>query len=128
MQLLEDRNGCRYALVKAGHEQSLVRDLTTGEATTRSNAGLQAVDSPVPDAGDIDPSTVRHPGAGELLAILAADGPLPVVTVMERTRLCESDVFAIRSELVEAGLLSERRVSGERRWELTAAARTMLDD
>lgn len=111
MRLVEDRDGRRFALVKRSGSSSLLLDLETGQRTYRENLQLTAVDGD----GPLDR------GADEEIAGLIdilEDGPVPIREVIDRTTVCESDLYAIRRELEVADVLTEVEVDGERCWVL----------
>ena len=119
MQLYEDDDGRRLAVVKRSASSSLVFDLETGDQYYRANETL----TPIDDQGNgdrRDTSTSPIDQRAELLSILEHD-PIPVRSIIARTTLCESELYAIRRELEVAGVLEEVTIDGERAWALTSA-------
>ncbi len=107
MRLVEDRQGRRFGLLKRSVDSSLVLDLETGRRSYRPNDNLRPV-----NGENVDPRT-------ELLATLSTDDAIPVRTVIERTTLCESELFAVSRELELAGVIREATCDGERAWMLS---------
>lgn len=112
MNLVEDADGRRYALLKRSHQASLVLDLASGERSYRPNETLELIDAePVPDV--LDETTISQSirsTANELLAVLAHGDAVPIRTVLEATTVCESELVALRGELEAAGLITTESV------------------
>ena len=125
-----DGAGERWLLLTAGAEESLVRDVATGDRREVPTADLTplpagplaAIADPVPEP---PPSPLdRAPsdqGLG-LLVELHAAGPRSVRGLLAGTSLCESDLHGLVADLRAGGLVRETTVAGRRGYGLTPAA------
>lgn len=109
MRLVEDADGNQYALLKRSGSSSLVLDPDTGQRAYRPNHELIPV-------GD---NIVEDPRAALIAVLVDADAAVPVRSILERTTLCESDLFAISRELEAGGVIEAVKVDGDRAWVLT---------
>lgn len=123
MHLCEDENGRRLAVVKRSATSSLVLDLETGDHFYRANETLTPIDNQGTGNADTGSNSMGPTDQrAELLSILEHD-PIPIRTILSRTTLCESDLYAIRRELEVAGVLEEVTINGERAWVLASAGK-----
>jgi len=136
MQTVRDANGDRYLRVKRSEESSRVRDPETGAERYVDNAELTVVDgeSPLTTAASGVPIAVRrllravHSDRSlGLLAVIADEGPLPVIELLDLADMCESDLHGTVAELRAAGLVREADVSGRRGYAATEGATEALD-
>ncbi len=127
MTPVEDETGRRYLLRKRSSDASLVLDPETGTERYVENDRLEPVDeSPFETAASPIPAPVRtlltsvhdEESLG-LLVHLADAGPLDVLTILERSTFCESDLHGRLGVLTATGLLAETTVDGRRGYELT---------
>ncbi len=131
MQTVRDADGDTYLLVKRSAESSRVRDPATGEERYVDNDELRVVDgeSPLATAASGVPEPLRRTIRAVhddrslgLLAVVADDGPLSVVELLDTADMCESDLHGAVTELRAAGLISEVDVAGRRGYEATSVA------
>lgn len=131
MQTVRDAAGETYLLVKRSAESSRVRDPATGEERYVDNDELRVVDgeSPLATAASGVPGPVRRTlGAVRddrslgLLAVVADDGPIAAIDLLDATDMCESDLHGTLTEFRAAGLIDEAEVAGRRGYEATAVA------
>ncbi|UIP00832.1 hypothetical protein Hbl1158_05605 [Halobaculum sp. CBA1158] len=135
MQSVRDADGTRYLLVKRSSESSLVRDPATGEERHLPNDRLQTEgESPLSAAATGVSNDVRRAvlacrdeRALGLLVEFVDRGPLSVRTLLDSYDLCESDLHGVLAEFRAAGLLAETTVAGERGYEPTDEAVTVVD-
>ncbi|MFC7136470.1 DUF7346 family protein [Halobaculum litoreum] len=135
MQTVRDGDGTRYLLVKRSAESSLVRDPATGEERHLPNGDLEpegesvlaAAAGGLPDGVRRAVLACRDERALGLLVEFADRGPLSVRTLLDSYGLCESDLLGLLSEFRAAGLLAETTVAGERGYEPTEAALTVVE-
>ncbi|WP_458187126.1 DUF7346 family protein [Haladaptatus sp. NG-WS-4] len=131
MRTVCDESGKRYLLVKQSGESSLVRDPRTGDETYLENDRLQSVEGESPleiAARKVPPAprrlltAVPNERALGLLVELSDRGPLSVRELLSTYDLCESDLHGLLAEFRAAGLVEERRVVGDRGYDLTDTA------
>lgn len=136
MRTVRDGDGRRYVLLKESGESSLVRDPASGERRHVPNEELERVEgeSPLETAAGAVPGSVRRvltavrdERALGLLIELDRRGPLAVRTLLSASDLCESDLHGMLAEFRAAGLITERRVAGERGYDATETAGDALD-
>jgi len=136
MQTVRDPNGDTYLLVKRSAESSRVRDPDTGEERYVDNADLTVIDgeSPLATAASGVPAPVRrllravHDDRSlGLLAVIADEGPLSVIELLDATGMCESDLHGTVTELRAAGLIREADVAGRRGYAATETAIEAVD-
>lgn len=128
MKTVRDEDGNIYHLLKRSADSSLVRDPRTGERRYVENDRLEdcAGATPLEQSADaVDPAVRTLLGSAHddedlgLLVELADRGPLGVVTILECSGWCESDLGGRLARLRLAGLLEETVVDGERGYRLT---------
>ena len=131
MQTVRDGDGETYLLVKRSAESSRVRDPSTGEERYVDNEELSVVDgeSPLATAASGVPEPVRRTlGAVRddrslgLLAVVADEGPIAAIDLLDAADMCESDLHGTITEFRAAGLVAETEVAGRRGYEATAVA------
>ena len=131
MQTVRDGEDKTYLLVKRSAESSRVRDPATGEERYVDNDELVVVDgeSPLATAASGVPEPVRrllravhNDRSLGLLAMIADEGPLAVIDLLDAADMCESDLHGTVTELRAAGLIDEADVAGRRGYEATPVA------
>ncbi|WP_435074981.1 DUF7346 family protein [Halorubrum sp. HHNYT27] len=136
MQTVRDADGKTYLLVKHSAESSRVRDPATGAERYVDNDDLSVVDgeSPLATAAGGLPESVRriiravHDDRSlGLLIVVADEGPLSAIELLDTTDLCESDLHGTVTELRAAGLIDEVDVAGRRGYAATDVATDALD-
>ncbi|WP_418283854.1 DUF7346 family protein [Halorubrum sp. DTA46] len=136
MQTVRDGEDKTYLLVKRSAESSRVRDPATGEERYVDNDELVVVDgeSPLTTAASGVPESVRqllravHDDRSlGLLAVIADEGPLAVIDLLDAADMCESDLHGTVTELRAAGLVDEAEVVDRRGYEATDTAVDALD-
>jgi hypothetical protein len=136
MQTVRDADGETYLLVKRSAESSRVRDPATGTERYVDNDELSVVDgeSPLATAAGGIPAPVRqimravHDDRSlGLLLVVADDGPLSVIELLDTADLCESDLHGTVTELRAAGLIDTVEVNGRRGYVATDAASEGLE-
>lgn len=136
MQTVRDADGETYLLVKHSAESSRVRDPATGTERYVDNDELSVVDgeSPLATAAGGIPSPVRqimravHDDRSlGLLVVVADEGPLSVIELLDTADLCESDLHGTVTELRAAGLVDEVDVNGRRGYAATDVASEGLE-
>lgn len=137
MRPVADEAGRRFLLLQADGEESLVRDLETGERHTvpTDTLSVPAADPLVAACGDEAAATPPAPldrassALGRCLLLeLHLGGPRPVRALLAETDLCESDLHGVVADLRAAGLVRDTTVGGERGYELADAATAALSD
>ncbi len=131
MQTVRDESGKRYLLMERTEESSHVRDPVTGEERKIRNANLERIDgSPLTTAaaGIEKPLRAVVSAAHDeqdlgLLVDLADRGPVPVREMIGTYDLCESALHAQLAEFRAAGLIDEKKIGGERGYQLTQEGR-----
>jgi len=128
MQTVRDADGETYLLVKRSAKSSRVRDPATGAERYVDNEELSVVagESPLATAASGVPEPVRRTMRAVhddrslgLLAVVADEGPLSVIELLDATDLCESDLHGTVTELRAAGLIDEVDVGGRRGYAAT---------
>lgn len=128
MRTVRDDEDRTYVLLKTSAESALVRDPATGEEQYRPMADLEPVEgeSPLvaaaralPEPSEPPLDTIHDARALGLLCHLDANGPQPVMALLEIDTLCESDLHGATAELRAAGLVEETTVDGVRGYRVT---------
>jgi hypothetical protein len=136
MQTVRDADGKTYLLVKRSAESSRVRDPATGTERYVDNDDLSVVDgeSPLATAAGGIPAPLRRivravhdERSLGLLVVVADEGPLSVLELLDATDLCESDLHGTVTELRAADLIDEVEVDGRRGYAATDAASEALE-
>jgi hypothetical protein len=136
MQTVRDADGRTYLLVKRSAESSRVRDPATGAERYVDNDDLSVVDgeSPLATAAGGIPAPLRRivravhdERSLGLLVVVADEGPLSVLELLDATDLCESDLHGTVTELRAADLIDEVEVDGRRGYAATDAASEALE-
>ncbi|MDX1745155.1 MAG: hypothetical protein R3324_04395 [Halobacteriales archaeon] len=137
MQVVADRDGHRYVLLKRSRESSLVRDPQTGHERylptdhldpVAGASVLTTVASALPPVHEGPLATVATERAMGLLVLLVDRGPISVRDLLGATDLCESDLHGIVGDLQAAGLLSATDVAGERGYRATDRATNAIGE
>ncbi|WP_136687962.1 DUF7346 family protein [Halorhabdus amylolytica] len=136
MRTVQDGDGKTYLLLKRSDSEWLIRDPETDQETYRPPADLEMLDeeSPLSVAAKAvsQPlrrvlTAVRTERSLGLLLELERDGPLSVRAMLDRFEYCESDLHGQLAEFRAAGLIEERRVTGERGYGTTETASDALE-
>jgi hypothetical protein len=136
MQTVRDADGETYLLVKRSAQSSRVRDPATGAERYVDNDELSVVDgeSPLATAAAGIPASVRQTVRAVhddrslgLLVVVADEGPLSVIELLDTADMCESDLHGAVAELRAAGLIDEVDVGGRRGYAATAPATEAIE-
>ena len=136
MQTVRDVDGKTYLLVKRSAESSRVRDPATGTERYVDNDDLSVVDgeSPLATAAGGIPAPLRRivravhdERSLGLLVVVADEGPLSVLELLDATDEGESDLHGTVTELRAADLIDEVEVDGRRGYAATDAASEALE-
>jgi hypothetical protein len=136
MQTVRDADGKTYLLVKRSAESSRVRDPATGTELYVDNGDISVVDgeSPLATAAGGIPASLRRivravhdERSLGLLVVVADEGPLSVLELLDATDLCESDLHGTVTDLRAGGLIDEVDVDGRRGYAATDAASEALE-
>lgn len=129
MHVVADGSGTRHVALAGDGDEMRLLDSASGESTRRAAGDLSRVEAdPLAVAAEGVPSAAREALGVEdwravgLVAVLVADGPRSVRSLVGGLPLCESDLNGTLAELRAAGLVAETDVGGERGYRATAAA------
>jgi hypothetical protein len=128
--------GRELQLLSKSSDASRVLDPETGERFHLPNAEidplagvsrLEASARVLPAATRTLLSSVHNERMVGLVVMLDSDGPLAARELLDRTELCESDLYGMVGELRAGGLLEEVAVGGERGYATTEVATRGLE-
>jgi hypothetical protein len=129
-------DGRELQLLSKSSDASRVRDPETGETFHLANEEIDPLAGvpPLEASARVLPAATRTLLSGVhnermlgLVVLLDSDGPLAARALLDRTELCESDLYGIVGELQAGGLLEEVTVAGERGYATTEVASRGLD-
>lgn len=137
MRRVRDQQGTSYRLLKESAESSHVRNLATGEERSLPNDELE----PIEDEPTLTVTSRAIPGAIRRLLTAVHDeralgllleiddrGPVGVLTLLDVSDLCESDLHGLLGEFQAAGLVEETTVAGHRGYHTTDECHDALSE
>ena len=125
--LVEDNNGNHYRLVKASEQSWLVKDIDCGQYRFIDADELHIVHMPTRDNAT---DTGRFDAGNPIREVqqIIEQGPISVVSLLDRTILCESTLHATLWALRSAGTVEECTVDGRRGYRSSIGSRENKHD